>query len=247
MELARYLDTTYLKLPGMQGVSEAGVKSKVVNLIQEAILFKFKLVMIRPVYVALARQLIDEVNSEVLVGTVIGFHEGTCPLASKLEEAQKAIDEGVNELDFVLNYTAFKDGNIALVTQEILKGTAIALNNNKVVKWIIEVAALSDQEIADISSLIKHLVITNFGADQVENVFVKSSTGFFVASQGQSNGATLKAIKIIHEHASPVRIKAAGGIKSKEDALKMITLGVERIGTSSAKEIVQGEGFKFDY
>lgn len=247
MELARYLDATYLKLPVIGGLSEAEAKSEVIKLIKDAISFGFKLVMIRPAHIALARQLIDKVNSEVLVGTVIGFHEGTYPIASKLEEAQIAIDAGADELDFVLNYTAFKDGNIALVTQEILKGTAIALNNNKVVKWIIEVAALSNREIAEISSLIKNVVITTFGVDQAERVFVKSSTGFFITSQGKPNGATLEAIKIMHKHASPLRIKAAGGVKTKEDALKMITLGVQRIGTSSAKEIILGEAHNFDY
>ncbi len=247
MKLARYLDSTYLKLPSMEGISEEETKSEVIKLIQDAISYEFKLVMIRSAYIVLARQLIDEVNSDVLVGTVIGFHEGNYPIAFKLKEAQKAIDAGVDELDFVLNYIAFKDGNIALVTQEILKGTAMALRNNKVVKWIIEVAALSNRQIAEISSLIKNVVITNFGADQVENVFVKSSTGFFVTSLGVPNGATLEAIKIMYEHASPLRIKAAGGVKSKEDALKMITLGVQRIGTSSAKNIVQEEAFNFDY
>lgn len=160
-------------------------------------------------------------------------------MAEKLNEAQDAIDLGVGDLDFVINYKAFKKGNTNLVVEEIIKGTAIGLKNNKIVKWIIEVAALSNEQIASISSLIKNLVIENFGIDNAKNVFVKSSTGFYKTENGKPNGATFEAIKIMSDNARPLKVKAAGGVKTKNDVLKMITLGVERIGTSSAKEIIE--------
>lgn len=239
MELAQYLDTTYLKKPSQANISEEETRANVIKLVEDAIEFNFKLVMIRANYISLAKEMINKANSTVQVGTVIGFHEGTYSLAEKLKEAQDAIDLGVDDLDFVINYKAFKKGNTNLVVEEIIKGTAIGLKNNKIVKWIIEVAALSNEQIASISSLIKNLVIENFGIDNAKYVFVKSSTGFYKTKDGKPNGATFEAIKIMSDNARPLKIKAAGGVKTKNDVLKMITLGVERIGTSSAKEIIE--------
>jgi len=239
MELAQYLDTTYLKKPSQANISEEETRANVIKLVEDAIEFNFKLVMIRANYISLAKEMINKANSTVQVGTVIGFHEGTYSLAEKLNEAQNAIDLGVGDLDFVINYKAFKKGNTNLVVEEIIKGTAIGLKNNKIVKWIIEVAALSNEQIASISSLIKNLVIENFGIDNAKNVFVKSSTGFYKTENGKPNGATFEAIKIMSDNARPLKVKAAGGVKTKNDVLKMITLGVERIGTSSAKEIIE--------
>lgn len=239
MELAQYLDTTYLKKPSQANISEEETRANVIKLVEDAIEFNFKLVMIRANYISLAKEMINKANSTVQVGTVIGFHEGTYSLAEKLKEAQDAIDLGVDDLDFVINYKAFKKGNTNLVVEEIIKGTAIGLKNNKIVKWIIEVAALSNEQIASISSLIKNLVIENFGIDNAKNVFVKSSTGFYKTKDDKPNGATFEAIKIMSDNARPLKIKAAGGVKTKNDVLKMITLGVERIGTSSAKEIIE--------
>jgi deoxyribose-phosphate aldolase len=238
MKLAQYLDSTYLKTPTQAGVSEEETTANVIQLVEEAIAFNFKLVMIRANYISLAKEMINKASSGILVGTVIGFHEGTYSVDEKLIEAQKAINLGADDLDFVVNYEAFKKGEISLIKEEVAKGTALGFQNNKVVKWIIEVAALSNEEIAVISKLIKNVVIDNFGKENAKNVFVKSSTGFFKTENNKPNGATFESIKIMSENAKPLKIKAAGGVKTKNDALKMITLGVERIGTSSAKEII---------
>ncbi len=241
MKLSQYIDSTYLKLPSQAAISEEETKKKVTDIIREAIVCDFKLVMIRANYISLAKEMITNANSNVLIGTVIGFHEGAYTLDSKIKEAQKAINLGADELDFVVDYEAFKNEDLVLVEQEILKGTQIGLKNNKVVKWIIEVAALSNVQIASISGLIKKVVIDNFGVEEAENVFVKSSTGFYKTEAGKPNGATFETVKIMSDNARPLRIKAAGGVKTREDALKMITLGVQRIGTSSAKHIVEGK------
>lgn len=247
MNLEQYLDSTYLKTPKQASISEEETKKNVINLIEEAIAFNFKLVMIRADYISIAKKRIKEAKSNVLIGTVIGFHEGTYSIREKLKEAQKAIDLGVDDLDFVLNYKAFKEGEIDLIKEEITKGTNIGLQNNKVVKWIIEIAALTDKDIAAISSLIKNVVIDNFGLKNAKNVFVKSSTGFYKTENNKPNGATFEAIKIMSDNAKPLKIKAAGGVKSKNDALKMIAMGVERIGTSSAKAIIEETKIKLKY
>ena len=197
--------------------------------------------MIRPDMVSLAKQMITVSNSNVAIGTVIGFHEGYYSLNEKLEEALKAIEDGADELDFVCNYQAFKNGELQLVKNEILEGTRLGLSNNKIVKWIIEVAALNNTQIIQISALIKNLIISNFKEECYNSVFVKSSTGFYKTENGLPNGATIPTIIMMLENASPLPIKAAGGVKTYEEAIQMIQLGVKRIGTSSAKAIANNQ------
>lgn len=247
MQINNYLDSTYLKTAIQAGISEEETKQNVINLINEAIKYNFVLVMIRPKFVALAKKMIAEANSNVTVGTVIGFHEGTHPISKKLIEAKQAIDDGADDLDYVINYEAFKDGDIQLVKDEVLKGTELGLHNNKIVKWIIEVAALNDKQIIEISKLIRDVVLTNFDKEKAAKVFVKSSTGFYKPTNGKPAGATFEAMELIVENSKPLSAKAAGGVRSYEDAIKMVNMGVSRIGTSSALKIFQGKETKSEY
>lgn len=240
MKIAEYLDSTYLKTAEQAGISEQETKEKVVDLVNEAIQYQFKLVMIRKEFVALAKNLIRAADSEVLVGTVIGFHEGSYGIKEKLDEAQYAIEQGVDELDYVINYKAFKGEQINLVKSEIYQCTKLGLDNDKVVKWIIEIAALNDDEIALITALIRDTVLENFGEDHAKQVYVKSSTGFFKTDDGSPNGATVEGIKIMAENSGPLPIKAAGGVRNADDVKDMLNLGVTRFGTSSAKAIYEG-------
>jgi deoxyribose-phosphate aldolase len=240
MNIKSYLDSTYLKTADQANVSEKENIVLVQNFVQETIDEKFKLVMIRPDKVALAKKQIESQNSKVLIGTVIGFPEGTNTIEEKLIEAQQAITDGADELDFVVNFEAFKLGDIELVKNEVLQGTKLGLENHKTVKWIIEIAALNGAQIIQLTSLIKNVVVANFKEKEFENVFVKSSTGFYKTLNGLPNGATFPAIIAMLENAFPLPVKASGGIKTKEEALEMIKLGVKRIGTSSAKAISEG-------
>ena len=139
-----------------------------------------------------------------------------------------------------MNFEAFKLGEIDLVKKEVLQGTSLALQNNKTIKWIIEIAALNGAQIIQLTALIKNVVVANFKEKEFENVFVKSSTGFYKTLNNLPNGATFPAIIAMLENAFPLPVKASGGIKTKEEALEMIKLGVKRIGTSSAKAISEG-------
>jgi deoxyribose-phosphate aldolase len=247
MNVKQYLDSTYLKTASQAGLSEAENTIVVKNAIQEAIDEGFKLIMIRPEHVVLAKEMISKANSVLLVGTVIDFPEGKENLETKIKEANKAIEDGADDLDFVCNYEAFKNGETDLVKQEILIGTQIGLANNKTVKWIIEVAALNDKEIIQLSALIKNVVISHFNEEDFASVFVKSSTGFYQTQDNLPNGATVPTIIIMLENASPLSVKAAGGVRSYEDAIEMIRLGVKRIGTSAAKAIANGENTTNQY
>jgi deoxyribose-phosphate aldolase len=248
MKINQYLDATYLKTAAQANISEVENQQKVLDLVDEAILYRYKLIMIRAEYISVTKKILSESNSEVLIGTVIDFPEGNSSIENKLEEAKKAIFLEADELDFVVNYKAFKKGELDAIKEEVLECIKLCLENNKVVKFIIEVAALSTAEIIVISQLIKEVVLTNFDETVVKKVFVKSSTGFFKTEQNKPNGATLETMKLISENAKPLKIKAAGGVRDYGTALKMISLGVDRIGTSSAKEIcTQQESNNTDY
>ena len=195
----------------------------------------------------LAKELIQKARSKVTIGTVIDFPKGEGSVEKKMKEAQVAIANGADDLDFVCNYEAFKNGEIDLVKEEILKCTQLGLSFHKTVKWIIEAAALNNQQIMQLSCLIKNCIITNFSEENFNSVFVKSSTGFYKTENNLPNGATVENIVIMLENASPLSIKAAGGVRSFEEAVEMILLGVKRIGTSAAKAIANGENSPNQY
>jgi deoxyribose-phosphate aldolase len=241
MEINQYLDSTYLKTPEQSGLTEEQTFDKVRALTDEAITYHFKEVMIRPNFVKLIKDYITSQHSNVLVGTVIGFHEGTYSLEEKLEEAEQAILDGVDELDYVINYEAYKKGDLSLVENEFISGTKLGLEAGKTVKWIIEIAALTDQQIADLTAHIWKWAQDNFEEKDFSRIFVKSSTGFYKTEDGKPNGATFEGVKIMLDNAGKLPVKAAGGVKTPADAEKMITMGIQRIGTSSAKALL-GEG-----
>jgi deoxyribose-phosphate aldolase len=247
MDVKNYLDSTYLKTAEQAGLSESENEIVAIGFIQEAINENFKLIMIRPNRVVLAKEMISNANSKVQVGTVIDFPEGKSSIDYKLDEALQCIQNGADELDFVCNYEAFKKGDETLVKEEILKGTQLGLGHHKIVKWIIEVAALSDLQIAELSVLIKNVVVASFKEEDYKSVFVKSSTGFYKTENNLPNGATVSAIKIMLENAWPLPVKAAGGVRTYGEAVQMIQLGVKRIGTSGAKAIANGQESSSQY
>lgn len=247
MNIKQYLDSTYLKTASQAGISDAENLIVVKNAIKEAITEGFKLIMIRPEFVSLAKEMIVAAHSSLLIGTVIDFPEGKSELEEKIKEANEAILNGADDLDFVCNYEAFKNGDLELVKKEILIGTQIGLAHNKTVKWIIEIAALTEKEIIQLSVLIKNVILSNFKEEDYASVFVKSSTGFFKTENDLPNGATVPGIIIMLENASPLSVKAAGGVRSYEEAIEMIRLGVKRIGTSAAKAIANGENTQNQY
>ncbi|MBG6110494.1 deoxyribose-phosphate aldolase [Flavobacterium sp. CG_23.5] len=247
MNIKQYLDSTYLKTAEQAGLSEQENIIVVKKFIQEAIEECFKLIMIRPNMVSLAKKMITAANSTLEIGTVIDFPEGQSGVEEKLTEAIQAIEDGADDLDFVCNYEAFKEGDLDLVKDEILKCTQLGLQNGKVVKWIIEVAALEEKQIIQLSALIKNIVISNFKEEYYPSVFVKSSTGFYKTENNLPNGATIPSIIMMLENASPLPIKAAGGVRTYEEAVEMIGLGVKRIGTSGAKAIADGQNSNSEY
>lgn len=247
MDIRHYLDATYLKTAAQANLSEEENNEVVREAIQEAIDHQFKLIMIRPEQVVLAKEMIQQATSKVTIGTVIDFPAGEGILAKKLEEAQTAIANGADDLDFVVNYKAFTQGAVEEVKQQVIACTKLGLDHHKIVKWIIEVAALDSRQIIQLTVLIKNTIIAHFSEKDFEKVFIKSSTGFYKTPEGVPNGATPETIKLMLENSFPLPVKAAGGVRTYEEAIAMIKLGVKRIGTSAAKAIVTGQISKSDY
>jgi|TARA_B110000240_G_C13510099_1_gene458815 deoxyribose-phosphate aldolase len=245
--VGEFIDSTYLKTSEQAGIDEEQTDVIIFDTIKNAIEHNFKLVMLRPEYVKTAREFIDSKGADVLVGTVIGFPNGDNSLGEKFDEAIKAIQDGVDELDYVVNYKAFQKGDLDTIWKEVSEGTLIGIDEGKVVKWIIESAALTNESVAKLTSLIRDIVIETVGPEQAKNVFVKTSTGFYSPEDGSPGGATTDAVSIMSANAGPLKVKASGGIYSREDLNNMLDAGASRVGTSSGVEIIRGEISNTDY
>ena len=166
-------------------------------------------------YVARAAAYIKEQHDDLPVCTVIGFPNGYSTVEAKCFEAANAVENGAKEIDMVINIGELKAGNDEYVLNEIRAVRAAC--GDKILKVIIETCLLTDDE-----KIRMCRIVSASGAD-----FIKTSTGFSKA------GATFDDIKLFAEHVAPhVRIKAAGGISSLEDAEKFLALGAHRLGTS---------------
>ena len=228
VNIADYLDSTYLKTSAEEGVSEIETKEIVFNAIKEAIDAKFACIMIRSEFIAIAKELIEKSKSKLKIGTVVDFPFGNSTTEQKIIEAKSAIESGAYDIDYVCDYNAFKRGAFAKFDSDIIEGTKIVLENKRIVKWIIETGALSADEIKAIAKRISKLVQSNFPKN-TNKVFIKTSTGYY-----GGYGATVKDVKNIKSVAGNLQIKASGGISNLKDCLEMIKAGATRIGTSKA-------------
>ena len=188
-------------------------------LCKEAIQYKFASVCINPVYVSYAKSILKDENPKVC--SVVGFPLGADSEEMKYAEARFLIFQGVDEIDMVMNIAFLKERKLDLVKNETKKVVEAADGN--CVKVIIETSLLSQDE----KALACNIVMESGAA------FVKTSTGF------SSPGATLEDVRLIKKVVGDrVGIKASGGIKTKNEALKLIEAGSTRIGTSRGVEII---------
>lgn len=212
MKLSKYIDHTLLK-------ADASAE-QIAKLCNEAKEYDFKTVCVNPCNIALCKKILK--GSDVEVCTVIGFPLGQMTTEAKVFEAKDAISKGADEVDMVLNIGRLKDHDLAYVTDEIHSIKEAC--GNTTLKVIIETCLLTDEEKVDAC----HCIL-NAGAD-----FVKTSTGF------STGGATFEDVKLLKQTVGDkCLVKAAGGVRSHEDFLKMIELGANRIGTSSGVKLIK--------
>lgn len=166
----------------------------------------------------------EYVEGKLAICTVIGFPNGYSTAAAKAFEAKNAVENGADEIDMVINVGFVKSGRFDEILNEIKEVKAAC--QGKILKVIIETCLLTDEEKIKMCE-----IVTESGAD-----FIKTSTGF---SKG---GATREDIALFAKHIGPnVRMKAAGGIRSFEDAEDYINLGCERLGTSAIVKLVKNQ------
>ena len=215
LNLENYIEHTLLKPDALL--------NDVKVLIDEAVNHKFCGVCINPLYVNFAKEYLEE--NPLKIVTVIGFPLGANLSSVKAFEVQKALEDGADELDMVIDIGAIKDKNYKRAENDIK--AVVDSAEGKFVKVILETDLLSREEIIEACK-----VSINAGAQ-----FVKTSTGFVKGGIG----ATVENVKLMYETVSPhgMRVKASGGVKDRETAIKMIEAGAARIGTSSGVKIVK--------
>ncbi|WP_461867127.1 deoxyribose-phosphate aldolase [Thermococcus sp.] len=219
IEIAKFIDHTNLKA--------YATKEDIIKLCDEAKKYGFYAVCVNPYRVKLAKDYLSEKGSNIKVATVIGFPLGATPTEVKVAEAKKALDDGADELDMVINIGALKDGDYDYVRKDIEEVVKVAHEKEAKVKVIIETCYLTEVEKIKACELAKEA-----GAD-----FVKTSTGF------GTGGATVEDVRLMRKVVGEeMGVKAAGGIRTYEQALAMIEAGATRIGTSSGVKIMKSRG-----
>jgi deoxyribose-phosphate aldolase len=215
LNLAKMIDHTLLKPDATQ--------EQIAQLCFEARKHGFASVCINPTWVELCAKLLE--GSSVKVCTVIGFPLGATSPEVKAFETQVALDHGATEIDMVINVGALKARDLELVAKDIRGVVAASHARKAIVKVIIETILLTDEE-----KTIACLLSKEAGAD-----YVKTSTGF------ASGGATVHDVTLMRRVVGPeMGVKAAGGVRTYEDAENMIKAGATRIGASAGVKIIQG-------
>lgn len=210
-ELARFIDYTLVK----PNATEAEIR----NLCREAIENNFYAVTINPTWVKLSHQLLK--NTMTKVDVCIGFPLGATTPQTKIAETAEAINNGANEVDFVINIGALKSGYTAFVEREI--SAIVKTAGNIPVKVILETSLLTDEE-----KILVCKMALNAGAS-----FVKTCTGFGIS------GATPEDVRLMRKTVGNLMgVKAAGGIRTYAEALTLIEAGANRIGTSTGVDII---------
>ncbi len=209
--LAPYIDHTVLKA--------FAKKEDIAKVCKEALSHHFASVCINPCWVPFAAKLLR--GSDVKVCTVIGFPLGANASETKAFETKKAVADGAQEIDMVINIGALKDGDFITVAEDIKAVREQC--KSLILKVIIETSYLTDEEKTEVCK-----IAAREGAD-----FVKTSTGF------SDKGATAQDVALM-ARASGIKVKASGGVRSKEDAKAMIEAGASRLGTSAGVKIVEG-------
>lgn len=214
-DLAQYLETTLLK-PDC-------TTQEVNHLCEEAMQWSMAAVCIPPFFVREARRIIPE-RGFTKIATVVGFPMGYSAIAAKAEEIKRAVDEGVDEIDAVVNISAIKTGNWTHVlrdTDSIARATGL---RGKKLKLILECGLLTQEELEKICKI----------AHEVGTDYVKTGTGFF-----QLPAVTVEVVEMLRKIVNPaIKIKAAGGIRTAELAKALISAGADRLGTSAALDIL---------
>ena len=212
-EILKHIDHTLLKA--------VATWEDIKVLCDEAIKYETASVCVPACYIS---RIHETYGDKINICTVVGFPLGYSVTEAKVLETRKAIEDGANEIDMVINISDVKNGDFEKVTKEIASLKEAC--GDKILKVIIETCYLTEEE-----KIAMCKAVTEAGAD-----YIKTSTGFGTA------GATIEDIRLFKKHIGPnVKMKAAGGVKTIADLEMFINEGCDRIGTSSAVNMLKGE------
>ena len=212
MKMNKYIDHTLLKADATQ--------DKIQVLCEEAKKYDFASVCVNTYWVAYCAKLLND--SDVKVCTVVGFPLGAMSTKAKAFETSNAIADGAEEIDMVMNIGALKDKNYDLVRDDVK--AVVEAANGTLVKVILETCLLTEDEIKKACELCV----------EAKADYVKTSTGF------STRGATIEDVRIMKEAVhGKAKVKAAGGVRTPEDMVKIVAAGADRIGTSAGCSLVK--------
>ena len=216
VELAHLIDHTVLK--------PETTLAQVDRLCDECLQYGFFAACVNPVWIAHCVRKLR--SGRTVVAAVAGFPLGASLTATKADEARRAVEQGAREIDMVVNLGALIAGDEAAVTRDILAVvSAVAETGTKaLLKVILETRALTDEQI----------ILGCRCAREAHATFVKTSTGFH-----PTGGATVEHIRLMKQHADPLKVKASGGIRDLKTALAMIEAGADRLGLSAGVAIIE--------
>jgi deoxyribose-phosphate aldolase len=219
-EMLALLDYTLLK--------PTANREEITAFCQETIQYGFKTVFVNPYWIPYVCSLLK--SEKIKVGAPVGFSLGGATTKTKSIETQEAIENGAEEIDMLINLGALKSKEYEVVKNDI--SAVVKAAKGHLTKVIIETALLTDEEKVNACKLI-----VAAGAD-----YVKTATGF------NGGGATVEDIKLLKSVVGDsIKIKAAGGVRSWQDACDMVAAGASRIGTSNAVKIMMGEHIESGY
>lgn len=227
MDLASRIDHTLLK-------AEA-TRPQVHKLVAEAIEHRFASVCVNGVYVADVAKMLKVEGSPVKTCAVVGFPLGACKATVKAIEATAAVKDGADEIDFVAHLPYLLKPDHAAAKDEFMEivKAARAANPAVIVKVILETSFLLDG--VDAGEGERRIALACRAARESGCDFVKTSTGFH-----PTGGASVEAVRLLKKHSMGMYVKASGGIRTRDDALRMIEAGADRLGCSAGVQIVKG-------
>ena len=225
---SKYIDHSPLKMDATE--------TEIITFCKEAIEYSFHSVVVFPYYIGIAKKIIEDSN--VKVDTVAGFPFGNDLIEIKARQAGQYLEMGADEIDMVMNLSAFKSGKIDHVKRDIDAVLSKVRKKNALLKVILEVELLSDEEIVRACEIVAAV-----GAD-----FVKTSVGLLRGSKP----AEVQTVKLMYDTVASkgLKVKASGAIHTTEKFLAMIDAGASRIGTSKGIELITGlkeANVKVDY
>lgn len=245
-QFASFLDATFLKRPS-DFSDVVAYRSAFTIFLKESKQASVKAVVVYPNELTTTIKYFSKDTNRPIFATVIDFPLGNSSTQDKLNACREAFSLGAEEVDVVCNYHLLHEGETAAFYSDFFQVIDLVHAAGKTSKIILETAAIDPATLIKVVSKIKQYCVDRFHENDLHRIFLKTSTGFYQAAATVSTGATRETAAILLENGFPLPVKASGGIRTFEQAHQYIKMGVKRIGTSAALQLVNQEKITSDY